>query len=313
MSKEQFEHLKSTLAKINDLTTMLENLELKDKEKDESIKIYNEKQVNIITKKINKIKRSMTKKDEQINKNNLLINEYREKVQHLKDKLKNTEKESFGNANRKNVRQKHDVKIDNLMGEKLDIGEHGSRESSNKTLDFIFLSIIVIGFFLGYTIANYLFPLHASFQELIDEPLPNNAWQFWLTCCSIPIAALAIGSGIDYLLTKRHNLRIDSEIKSIESEYNKKYSSTNKRLTKIEDEINDYNDKISDLKSANKELHGLSTKRFDLENELGTVNNNLAKIDKEEKRILKMKTDLNKEIESLFDEIKHLIPHSEKF
>ena len=57
---------------------MLENLELKDNEKDESIKIYNQKQVNIITKKLDKIKRSLTTKDEKINKNNSLISEFRE-------------------------------------------------------------------------------------------------------------------------------------------------------------------------------------------------------------------------------------------
>jgi DNA repair exonuclease SbcCD ATPase subunit len=311
MSKEQFEHLKSTLAKIHDLTPMLENLELKDEEKDESIKIYNQKQVNIITEKLDKIKRSMTTKDEQINKNNSLISEYREKINDLESKLQNIQNETYGNEDWKKKKKEHDAEIENLKGKEIKEDENGNLEST-AIGGFVVLSSLAIGLFLGYTTANYLFPSEVSFGELIDD-LTNGSWLFWCTCCSVPMIPLAIGVNIDVLLSKRHNLRIYSEIDSKKAEYNKKYFTTSERLSKIENEINDYNRRISGLESTNKSLKHLPIQQLNFKDELVRANNNLAKIDKEEKRILKMKTDLNKEIESLIDEIKHLIPHSEKF
>ena len=310
MSKEQFEHLKSTLVKIHELTPMLENLELKDNEKDESIKIYNQKQVNIITKKLDKIKRSMTTKDEKMNKNNSLISEFREKVNDLEYKGQKIQLETYGDMDWRESKRQHDAEIEKLMEKKVKKDEEDDEYLPPLYGGLVGMTFLLIGSFLGYKIANHLFPTGVSFGDLIGNPPFGSAF-FWITCCFIPFLITGIGVFTEEWMSQKYNIKIDLKINSTVTEYNN--STQGKLLTEIEDEIKNYNNKISDLKSANKGLNGLSKQKANLENELATANNNLAKIDKEEKRILKMKTDLNKEIESLFDEIKHLIPHSEKF
>lgn len=284
MSKKQLEHLKSTLQKIGDLNDEISRRGLIDEEdKIKKEKIFLENRLSHITRRIDEIQSSLTDSEERITKNKQSIDEYRNKIDNeLEPDIDILE---------------YEIKAQ----EKAMYGKFRVNEGIFYTLGITIL--VIIGFLIGADVAVTKYPQFvAEGEELANsEILP-----FWGTVCGTPLLFSLVFVAITHYI-QRWRDKNSNYVELLRESYN-----SHEKLEQLIGERSHLHNEIVHLRMANSDLEGMEVKKFNLDMEMTTVNNSMDELNTKEKSILELKNKLTEEIDSLYDEIKHLIPHYDR-
>ena len=106
-----------------------------------------------------------------------MISEFREKVNDLECAEQKIQLETYGNTDWRESKRQHDAEIEKLMEKKVKKEEEDDEYLPPLYGGLVGMTFLLIGSFLGYKIANHLFPTGVS-MDLIGDDMTNGSALF---------------------------------------------------------------------------------------------------------------------------------------
>ena len=334
MSKKNFQHLKSTLADIQNMERKLSKLrviEVQAKLEKEILYLKSEcgKQESLIRK----YKKEEDQNEEKLDANKIDLEDSRDKVEKSKKEISKLENEHLDGENWKIFEtQNKDDKLREMATHQVEMDDDGFAKNDFWPYVFVFIGIL-IGLVLlyggGYTYQCNngeeisAFDIDDGTDDCADgddefksaEEYRNTGYEMF-ACCGIPFLLMIIGITLDQWLGKKTNLNIEAEQKSLIEEFDTKFGTIMKNLNRHEQVVEHQTYRIERLEREGEQLREIPKKLNDTKSTLSKYTNHLMKNKKElqelkEDHNKKIKT-LEEEISSAYSSIKDLIPYSDK-